>query len=115
MSKIQINADFESSESMFDYRGADLQRPLEDLREHLLTEARRTMDRIGLKSTADLPVLADLTKRDHDAEAKQKIKLALGDAFEAQLWAQECKRTPDAVWRLRMTQLKWLYRQHAPK
>lgn len=114
MSRIEIKADLESTDIVFDYTGADLQKPLADLIEHLRAEADRLMRQTGVKSARDLPVMADLGKRDHDAEAKQKIKLALSDLFEAQLWAAECKRTPEKVWRLTMSKLKWIYRQQGP-
>lgn len=114
MTSLKIEADLQPTEPIFEYSGVDLQKPLLDLYEHLTGQARELMSKIGLKSTTDLPRFADLTKQDPEAHAKQQIKLALTDAFEAQLWAAECKRTPDKVWRLTMAKLKWLYRQNAP-
>lgn len=110
MSKIQINADIDSGEIFFEYQGKDLQKPLEDLHAYLKARAKALMDRTGIKSTSEIPHVSDLTRGDRDAQAKHEIKLALSDAFEAQLWCSECKRTPDRAWRLTMNKLRWLYR-----
>ena len=116
MSKLAIQADIESTDVLFEYKGAEIEQPLRDLRAHLLAEADRLSKTLSPESAKkQVPGIAGLITKDHDAETRQKIKLARSDAFEAQLWAAEAKRRPEHVWRLRMSQVKWLYRQHAPE
>jgi hypothetical protein len=113
VSTLEIKAELDSQEIAFDYSGADLQKPLSDLREHLLADARKLQEQLP-PSSKELPTLGGLISKGPEADVKQKIKLVLSDAFEAQLWAAECKRTPAKVWRLNMSRLKWVYRYDAP-
>jgi hypothetical protein len=114
MSTLQIQAELENTEPFFIFAGKDLQRPLEDLREYLLAQAKKYAAELGPEASREVPTLGGLIKPGPETELKQKIRLALNDAFEAQLWAAECKRCPDQVWRLNMSRLKWVYRQTAP-
>jgi hypothetical protein len=110
---IKIEADIESTERIFTYSGADLLAPLSKLRETMLAEAKRLRDKLPANDRA-LPTISDLRGADTDAQAKHRIKLLLSGAFDAQLWAAEAKRTPAAVWRLTMADLRWLYQFEAP-
>ncbi len=115
MSTLNINAEIESTEELFTYTGAELQKPLEDLRDHWLATAKRLTAQIGKDAAKEpLPTLQGLVSKSPDNEVRHKIKLAESTAFEALLWAAEAKRTPSAVWKLRMPRLKWLFSYLAP-
>ncbi len=116
MSRLEINADIDSSIIAFAYAGKDLLTPLEELRTALLEDVEKLRRQLDPKTAQEpVPTMAGLLKTTPDADLKQKIKLALADAFEAQLWASECRRTPEQIWRLDMARLRWIYRHQAPK
>lgn len=111
MSKLHIDADIESTETLFEYSGEALQEPLRALHEHLLDEARKLQAQLPPGERAELPTMRGLVAKGPETEIKQRLRSVLADAFEAQLWANECTRTPTCVWRLNMSKLRWIYRQ----
>jgi hypothetical protein len=115
MSRIEISADVDQADFTAPYTGAEMLAPLLALHEHLLAEAARLRKQLSPEAAKEpLPTLGGLIKQNPENEVKQKIKIALDSAFEAQLRAAEAKRKPDHVWTLRMRDLKWMYQQLAP-
>ena len=117
MSTIEIKADLDSAEHYFEYRGSDMRDPLERLYNHLMKLAADLPREAGAPPKTPLPTLNNLTKPKPKPKnnIQQHLHIILSDAFEAQLWAQECRRTPDRTWKLTMGKLKWLYRELDPR
>ena len=115
MSTIEIKADLDSAEHFFEYRGSELREPLGRLYGNLMKQAAELSREAGSSSTTPLPTLAGLIKPGVENDARQKIRGVLSAAFEALLWAQECRRTPERSWKLTMGRLKWLYRDLDPQ
>jgi len=115
MSTIEIKADLDSAEHLFEYRGSDLGGPLDRLYSHLMRVAADLSRDAGTATTTPMPSLGGLLKPSVENEHRQRLRITLSDAFAAMLGAQECRRTPDRTWKLNMSKLRWLYRELSPQ